>query len=201
MEKGKGIQINLEGILSICDKPVRVLFDTGASRSFIASDLVSRLNLKLELVNMPLVVSNPVGGSTSLNMACLGVELASHGCLFACNLFVLGFEGFGIILGMDWLEKYGAVLDCDRRTVTLVDEQGRDVVIHCGQESPVIVSYLHSLDLLKEELVTVSITKEYPDIFEEVTGLPPHREIEFRIDLMNYAKPVVLPLRRMAPRE
>ena len=125
-------------------------------------------------------------------MICFGVELAIHGCLFVCNLFVLGSEGFGIILGMDWLEKYGAVLDCKRRTVTLVDEQGRGVVIHCGQESPVMVSYLYSLDLPKEELVTVPIAKEYPDVFEEVAGLPPHREIEFRIDLVKDAKPVVL---------
>ena len=38
-------------------------------------------------------------------------------------------------------------------------------------------------------------------MFKEVVGLPPHREIEFRIDLVKDAKPVVLPLRRMAPRE
>ena len=85
--------------------------------------------------------------------------------------------------------------------MTLVDKHGRDAVIHCGQESPVMVSYHHSLDLSKEELVTVPIAKEYPDAFEEVTGLPPHREIEFRIDHVKDAKPVILSLRRMAPRE
>ena len=42
---------------------------------------------------------------------------------------------------------------------------------------------------------------QYPDVFEEVTGLPPHREIEFRIDLVKDARPIVMPLRRMAPRE
>ena len=42
---------------------------------------------------------------------------------------------------------------------------------------------------------------EYPDIFWEVTGLPPHREIEFRIDLVKDVEPIVMSLRRMAPRE
>lgn len=74
-------------------------------------------------------------------------------------------------------------------------------MIHCGQESPVMVSYLYSLDLPIEELVTLPIAKEYPDIFEEVIGLPPHWEIEFRINLMKDVKSVVLSLRQMAPRE
>lgn len=41
--KGKGIIVNLECMLSFFNIPVRVLFDTGASRSFIYSDLISRL--------------------------------------------------------------------------------------------------------------------------------------------------------------
>ena len=43
-EKGKNVVI--QGMLSVYDVPVRVLFDTGASRSFISSDLVDRLGLE-----------------------------------------------------------------------------------------------------------------------------------------------------------
>ena len=64
-----------------------------------------------------------------------------------------------------------------------------------------MASYLYSLDLTEDELVVVSIAREYPDVFEEVAGLPPCREIEFWIDLVRGAKPVILSLRRMAPRE
>ena len=48
-EKGKNVVI--QGMLSIYDIPVRVLFDTGASRSFISSDLVDRLGLEPEIVS------------------------------------------------------------------------------------------------------------------------------------------------------
>lgn len=64
-----------------------------------------------------------------------------------------------------------------------------------------MTSYLYSMDLSKDELVEVPIVEEYPDVFEEVVGLPPQREIEFRIDLVKDAKPIVLSLRWMTPKE
>jgi len=47
----------------------------------------------------------------------------------------------------------------------------------------------------------VPIVKEFPDIFEEVSGLPPESESQFRIELEKDARPVALPLRPMASRE
>ena len=84
-EKGKNVVI--QGMLSIYDIPVRVLFDTGASRSFISSDLVDRLGLEPEIVDRPLVVTNTIGGSTSLSMICRNLVLSSHGCMFVIALF------------------------------------------------------------------------------------------------------------------
>ena len=96
-----GKNIIMEGMLSVNHVPVRVLFDTGASRSFISSDLVSRLSLEPEIVSDSLVVYNPVGGSANLSTVCLGIELASQDYEFVCDLFSLGFMGYDIILGMD----------------------------------------------------------------------------------------------------
>ena len=79
-EKGKNVVI--QGMLSIHDVPVRVLFDTGASRSFISSDLVDRLGLEPEIVDRPLVVTNSIGGLTNLSMICRNLVLSSHGCMF-----------------------------------------------------------------------------------------------------------------------
>ena len=65
----------------------------------------------------------------------------------------------------------------------------------------VMASFVNSLDIPQDELSDVPVVGQYPDVFEEVTGLPPHWEIEFRIDLVKDARPIVMPLRRMAPRE
>jgi len=47
----------------------------------------------------------------------------------------------------------------------------------------------------------VPIVKEFLDIFEEVSDLPPKKEIEFRIELEKDPRHIALPLRPMAPRE
>ena len=198
-EKGKNVVI--QGMLSVYDVTVRVLFDTGASSSFISSDLVDRLGLEPEIVDRPLVVTNPIGGSTSLSMICRNVVLSSHGCMFVCDCFVLGFTGFGIILGVDWLQRYGVVVDCEGLLVTARADDGRRIVFGGLPSKGVLASFLNSLDIPHSELSGLPVVGHYPDVFEEVTGLPPHREIEFRIDLVKDARPIVMPLRRMAPRE
>ena len=48
---------------------------------------------------------------------------------------------------------------------------------------------------------SVPVVRDYSDVFEEVRGLPPRREIDFCIYLVNNSKPVALPVCHMAPRE
>ena len=123
------------------------------------------------------------------------------GVEFECDTFVLGFSGYGIILGMDWLTAYGAILDCERRVIRLGTNRGRILEVSCDPKGSVMLSYLYSLDSSSAEMHTVPVVREFPDVFEEVRRLPPKREIDFRIFLVDNAKPVTLPLRHMAPRE
>lgn len=63
-EKGK--QVVIEGVLS--NFPIHILFDRGASHSFIASALVDRLDPRLAIVHEFVLVSKPIGESTHLSM-------------------------------------------------------------------------------------------------------------------------------------
>ena len=45
------------------------------------------------------------------------------------------------------------------------------------------------------------IANDFDDVFDEVKWLPPHHKIEFRIDLVEGVGPIVIPLRRMTPKE
>lgn len=47
-------------------------------------------------------------------------------------------------------------------------------MLYDEQEGPVMESYIYSLDLSKDQLAVVPIAKEYSDVFEEVSGLPPY---------------------------
>merc|ERR1711890_42047 len=102
---------------------------------------------------------------------------------------------------MDWLAIYGAILDCERRVVKLLTRYGRTLDISCDPRGSVMLSYLESLDASNDDLHSVRIIREYVDIFDEVRGLPPKREIDFRIYLVDNAKPISLLVRHMAPRE
>ena len=95
----------MEGTFLIQSIPVRVLFDTGASYSFISQCLVDRLCLEPNYLVTSLRVANPVGGYEPLGMRCdqLELDLLDHN--FVCSLYVFHFVDFGIILGMDWLSR------------------------------------------------------------------------------------------------
>ena len=96
----------------------RVLFDFGASHSFIAASVVIELGLKVETLEEPLYVSSPLGIRARIGMICRGYELEISGTLFTVDLRIMDMSEFDVILGMDWLAAYRVVIDCERRRVT-----------------------------------------------------------------------------------
>ena len=120
---------------------------------------------------------------------------------FTWDFYVLGFEAFDILLGGDWLKKFNAVISCRNRIVSLKSDRGESLVIGCKHPQDCAGSFLFSLEAHISDLSSTRVVQHFADVFGEVTSLPPHREIEFRIDLIPGARPVVLPPRRMAPME
>ena len=54
----------------------------------------------------------------------------------------------------------------------------------------------------KKSISNVPVACEFIDVFpEELPGLPPHREIEFCIDVVSDTAPISMPPYRMAPAE
>ena len=56
-----------------------------------------------------------------------------HDREFFSDLIALPFREFNLILGMDWLSKHRAIIDCDKMTV----------VLRCFDQSEVIVYGVH----------------------------------------------------------
>jgi len=187
----------LEGNVLILGNEISTLFDSGASYTFISLNIVKTLNLKAENTINPLVVSNPIGGTSYLNLISKDLVLDISDADFICSAYVLGFEGYGVILGMDWLSYYGAILDCDKRVVWLISCMGRGLCIHYVPPTSHELGHFITLN----ELSLVPIVKEFPYVFEDVFGFLPKREIEFEIELEKEARPVSLSLRPMAPKE
>ena len=113
----------------------------------------------------------------------------------------MNFSGYDVILGLDWLTKYGAELLCAERVVKIKTKFGNIMTIPCHGSATDRKEFWSSLEVTPPSIETIPIVKDYADVFEEVNSLPPRREIDFRIDLVPNARPVVHPIRRMSPKE
>ena len=72
----------------------RVLFDSGASHSFIATSCVRVLGLEVESLDEPLHVSSPLGTMERIDRICRGCELKISGILLTVDLWVMGMLEF-----------------------------------------------------------------------------------------------------------
>ena len=106
----------------------RVLFDSGASHSFIVASVVIELGLEVEALEEPLYVSSPLRIRGRIGMICFGCELEMSGVLLTVDLRVMDMSEFDVILGMDWLTTYRVVIDCERRRVTAYTQDGTRVM-------------------------------------------------------------------------
>ena len=96
----------------------RVLFDSEATHSFISIDLASKLGKpKKELMEV-LLVSTPLGKVLPADKMIEKCEIKIGEVLIENDLVILDLDDFDIILGMDWLSKYHAYVDCFHKTVT-----------------------------------------------------------------------------------
>ena len=95
----------------------KVLFDYGASHSFVDASCVKDLGLKVETLEKPLHVSSPLGNRVRVDQICRDCELEISRILLTMDLRVMDISEFDVILGMDWLTAPRVIIDCDRRRV------------------------------------------------------------------------------------
>ena len=182
--------------------PCRVLFDSGASHSFIARSYCMSRGLVIERVGRFLSVRTPTGVTVDLHEVVRKHEFRFLDRVFVLDLYVLDFGGFDVILGMDWLEKNLAVIDCGKRRIILLEPGKEDVIHECETpEDSIMTSFLYTLEIPEKVMEEVEVVRDFPDVFKEVQGLPPRRVVEFRIDLVPGAAPIAKAAYRMAPKE
>jgi len=199
----------VSGILIVDSHDALVLFDSGATFSFVSLDFAKRASLSSQNISQSVHVSSP-GGLISSSVVCPGCMISIDGDDFVANLMVIPLPVFDVILGMDWLHCYRAVISCFWKTVSLEAPSGQ--IITFQESDPPYSLYVmaslfptrHSVksgflwtlaekptkSLLIEE---IRVVRDYPDVFPgELPGMPPKREVEFRIDLIPGTRPVSL---------
>ncbi|XP_052885289.1 uncharacterized protein LOC128293798 [Gossypium arboreum] len=135
------------------------------------------------------------------------------------DLMELSFEEFDIILGMDWLVKHQANLDC--ATKLLRTKKGDEVIV-IGERRNYLSNVISALRAEKlvlkgcEEYLTyvsassseissvkdIRIVKDFSNVFhDELPELPPNYEVEFGIEIFPGTAPMSIALYKMAPKE
>lgn len=171
----------VEDTLLICTKPIVVVYDTEATHSLISYEIVKMLKLNCILVETPLFVQNPLGSSSVLNMICVDVELNIGGNIFISNLYVLNYPNIGVILGVDWLRQFKAIINLDSSTISLQNLRGQRITILCEVAKERKLYHLIDLenDFSEPSIEEIPIVNKYLDVFGEVKGVPHHRPVEF----------------------
>ena len=117
---------------------------------------------------------------------------------FGLNLIVLPGLVSDVILGMNWMKLWKAVLDTDCRTLSLIDPRnGSKFQVHLPQNTDLVnMSYATQV----VELSKIPVVCEFPDVFpDELLGLPPDRDVEFKIELIPGTTPISRKPFRMSP--
>jgi predicted aspartyl protease len=98
-ELPKGAPI-MTGTFSINHQPVIILFDSGATHSFISSTCGTKIGLDLYSTSGAYMIATP-GGKISSNQVCRSVPIQMGKNLVRTDLLLLDLEGMDALLGMD----------------------------------------------------------------------------------------------------
>ncbi|XP_022860578.1 uncharacterized protein LOC111381088, partial [Olea europaea var. sylvestris] len=107
----------IAGILLLSNVPAYVLFDSGATNSFISASFVARSNFACVRTNNELEVSIPLGKTLCTYQMTKSMKLEIDGKILEADLYLLETNDFDAILGMDWLGLNHATIRCHEKEV------------------------------------------------------------------------------------
>ncbi|GJZ70825.1 putative reverse transcriptase domain-containing protein [Tanacetum coccineum] len=198
----------------------RVLFDSGADKSFVSISLASKLNIPPITIDTFYDIKMADGNLVSTNTVIQGAILTLLNQPFKIDLMPIKLGSFDVVIGMDWLSKYHARIICDEKVVhipidgeTLIIRGDRSKtqlnLISCikteryiSRGCQVFVAQIMEKKSDEKRLEDIPVVREFPEVFpEDLPGLPPVRQVEFQIDLIPGATPVARAPYRLAPSE
>ncbi|XP_070045683.1 uncharacterized protein [Nicotiana tomentosiformis] len=172
-----------------CRESAEVLFDPGSTYSYVSSLFANFLGVPRESLGTPIYVSTPVGNSAVDDRIYRSCIVTFCGSETRANLLLLDMTESEVILGMDWLYPYYAILDCHSKIVTLAI-----------LEMPRLEWKGSSVKTLAID--SVPVVREFSDVFpSNLLGMPPEYDIVFYIDLDTGTQPIFIPPYHMAPKE
>ena len=193
-----------------------MLIDSGAAHSFASPAFIKKIKNVPDIVNRHFCVMLPSSEILNLGQLVKACEVSIGGNTLFVDLIILEMHDYDVILSMDWLSRHYAKIDCKKNEVTFRPPQTESFTFkgECKKNRMSIISTLKAARLLnggcegylasvvveteeqRPKLEDIPVVNEFP---EELLGLPPDREIEFKINLIPGTAPISNAPYRMAP--
>jgi hypothetical protein len=187
------------GTFLVADYPAVILFDSGASHTFISKNFVEKHCIPCTESREGFIIHSP-GGRIFTNEVAFHIPVTLVGQEFPIDMIVLKGQDIDVILGMNWLAQYKAIINTDLRTINL--SYGHEEV---QLSFPIVVTAKPSgrvYEAIIQEIHDIPVVCEFLDVFpEDLPGLPPERDVEFMIELKPGTAPISRRLYRMPPNE
>jgi hypothetical protein len=188
----------MTGTFTLHHPPAIILFDSGATHSFISIRFGTKIGLDFYPTNGTYMITTPRGRIAS-NQICRDVPIQMGSTLIRTALISLNLEGMDILLGMDWMTRHQVSLDIFSRIVEINSLEYGHTILHLPQQE-YISSCVYAIEGIKLE--DIPVVCEYPDVFpDELPGMPPDRDIEFVIELQPGTAPISKRPYHMPPNE
>nr|GEX64760.1 reverse transcriptase domain-containing protein [Tanacetum cinerariifolium] len=166
-----------------------VLFDSGADKSLMDIKFSHLIDIKPVKLNSSYEVKLANGKVVSTNSVMRGCTLNQLNYLFDIDLMPIELGTFDVIVGMDWLVERDALIVYRRKEVH-VPYKNKTLVVKSDSEP------------VKKQLQNVPVIYNFLEVFpDDLPGLPPPRQVEFKIKLIPGAAPVAHAPYRLAPSE
>ncbi|KAL5560227.1 hypothetical protein UlMin_036438 [Ulmus minor] len=210
------------GQLTVANRCANVLFDSGATHSFASTVFADCVGRGKDKIGQIFRTALPSGDIMLSNYWLRSVPIVIAGRELSVDLVILDMFDYDVIVGMDFLSKYGATINCKSRSVNF-NPPGEDqfkfnskgsrnqkMMISAMKASKLLtngcVGFLANIvDTTQKEkikLEDVPVVNEFKGVFpEDLPGIPPDREITFEIELLPGTAPISKAPYRMAPAE
>ncbi|GJS90655.1 putative reverse transcriptase domain-containing protein [Tanacetum coccineum] len=189
------------GTFSLNNQFTTVLSNSGADFSFISTKFAPLLNVEPCTINPSYVIEIANGKSVEIDKVIRDCKLELGNSLFTIDLLPLGHGSFDVIMGMDWLSKNEAIIMCHEKVVEIPIKEGGILRVHRERTLGATKSLMNA-KMDEPRISDIPVVRDFTDVFsEDLLGLPPQRQVMFRIDLVPGATPIVKFPYQLAPLE
>ncbi|GJY72439.1 putative reverse transcriptase domain-containing protein, partial [Tanacetum coccineum] len=176
----------------LCPERKNMLFDSESEKSFINTSLIYLFDIESERISTSYEVELADGRIISMNTVLKGCTLNLVNHLFKIDLMPIELGTFDVIIGMDWLVSLDVVIMCGKKEARKYIERGCHLFL----------AYVTEKEKSEKCLEDVLVIYDFPEVFpDDLPGLPPPRQVEFKINLVPGTAPIARAPYRLAPSE